>query len=232
VPALINHQPFRAGRQNLEGFEDNCAVTAEIKKNKYTYYRCTGSRGKCDLPYMREEELGEKLGQTLKDIYIPDGVLAQLESLLRSDTGRHETLQRQERERLEKRLGFVRHRFEQAYMDKLDGKISEEFWERKAAEWQAEEEQIQHAIRRVERVKPERILDGIKILELANKAYSLYVKQTPDEKAKLLRLVLSNCSVDAVSLYPTYRKPFDLIFAKAKNEEWRARGDSNSRPSA
>ena len=78
---------------------DNCAVTAEIKKNKYTYYRCTGSRGKCDLPYMREEELGEKLGQILKDIYIPDSVLAQLESLLRSDTGRQETLQRQERER-------------------------------------------------------------------------------------------------------------------------------------
>jgi hypothetical protein len=71
------------------------------------------------------------------------------------------------------------------------------------------------------------------VLVLAgNKAYSLYVKQTPEEKAKLLRLVLSNCSVDAVSLYPTYRKPFDLIFERAKNEEWRARGDSNSRPSA
>ena len=83
----------------------------------------------------------------------------------------------------------------------------------------------------MEQVKPERILDGIKILELANKAYSLYVKQTPDEKAKLLRLVVSNCSVDAVSLYPTYRKPFDLIFERAKNEEWRARRDSNSRPS-
>ena len=210
---------------------DNCAVTAEIKKNKYTYYRCTGSRGKCDLPYMREEELGEKLGQTLKNIYIPDDVLAQLESLLRSDTGRQETLQRQQHERLEKRLGFVRHRFEQAYMDKLDGKISEQFWERKAVEWKAEEEQIQHAIRGLEQIKPERVLDGIKILELANKAYFLYVKQTPKEKAKLLRMVLSNCSVDAVSLYPTYRKPFDLIFERAKNKEWRARGDSNSRPS-
>ena len=77
----------------------------------------------------------------------------------------------------------------------------------------------------MEQVKPERILDGIKILELANKAYSLYVKQTPDEKAKLLRLVVSNCSVDAVSLYPTYRKPFDLIFERAKNEEWRAQRD-------
>src|SRR6267143_623245 len=48
---------------------------------------------------------------------------------------------------------------------------------------------------------------------------------TPDEKAKLFRLVLSNYSVDAVSLYPAHRKPFDLIFEKAKHEEWRAQGD-------
>jgi hypothetical protein len=37
---------------------------------------------------------------------------------------------------------------------------------------------------------------------------------------------------DAVNIYPSYKKPFDLIFARAKNEEWRARRDSNSRPSA
>jgi hypothetical protein len=76
------------------------------------------------------------------------------------------------------------------------------------------------------------MLDAVRILELANKAYSLYVKQPPAEKAKLLKAVLSNCTLDAVSIHPTYRKPFDLIFMRAKNEEWRARGDSNSRPSA
>jgi len=48
--------------------------------------------------------------------------------------------------------------------------------------------------------------------ELANKAYFLYVKQPAIEKAKLLKMVLSNCTVDAASVYPTYRKPFDLIF--------------------
>jgi hypothetical protein len=71
-----------------------------------------------------------------------------------------------------------------------------------------------------------------RILELANKAYFLYVKQSLAEKAKLLNLVLSNCAIDAASIYPTYRKPFDLILAKAKNEEWRARQDSNLRHSA
>jgi hypothetical protein len=43
-------------------------------------------------------------------------------------------------------------------------------------------------------------------------------------------MVLSNCAIDAVSIYPTYRKPFDLIFQRAKTEEWRAWGDSNARP--
>jgi hypothetical protein len=38
-------------------------------------------------------------------------------------------------------------------------------------------------------------------------------------------MVLSNCTIDATSLYPTYRKPFDLIFTRVKNEEWRALGD-------
>jgi hypothetical protein len=54
---------------------------------------------------------------------------------------------------------------------------------------------------------------AFRTLELANKAYFLYLKQpAAAEQAKLLRMVLSNCSVDAGSVYPTYRKPFDLIF--------------------
>jgi hypothetical protein len=36
-----------------------------------------------------------------------------------------------ERSRLEGRLTAVRNRIDAAYVDKLDGKISEEFWERK-----------------------------------------------------------------------------------------------------
>src|SRR5277367_908204 len=81
-------------------------------------------------------------------------------------------------------------------------------------------------------IKPESMLDDFKILELANKAYFLYVKQSPSEKAKLLNLVPSNCAIDAASVYPTYRKPFDVIFNKGKNKGWRARRDSNPRPSA
>jgi hypothetical protein len=60
------------------------------------------------------------------------------------------------------------------------------------------------------------MLNVVRTLELANKAYFLYLKQEPAEKAKLLKLVLLNCAIDATTVYPTYRKPFDVIFTRAK----------------
>jgi len=197
---------------------DHCAVTAEIKKHKYTYYRCTGYRGPCELPYMREEALGDRLGQIVKDIFIPGSVLAQLENSLLNDKGRQEAIKDEQRNRLRGRLTSVRSRLDQSYMDKLDDKISEDFWTRKTDEWRAEEQRICAEMLALEQIKPERMLGGARILALAHKAHFLYLKQTPEEQAKLLKIVVSNCSIDAVNVYPTYRKPFDLIFAQGKNE--------------
>ncbi len=148
-----------------------------------------------------------------------------------NDKGREEEVRKAQGEHLAHRLAQVHRRMDQAYQDKLDGKIREDFWERKSAEWQAEEFEIRASMQAVETIRPERMLDATRILELANKAYFLYVRQNHAEKAKLLKTVLSNCAIDAASVYPTYRKPFDLIFQRVKTEEWCARGDSNTEPS-
>ena len=154
-------------------------MTAEFKKQKYTYYRCTGYRGKCELPYFREEVMAERLGQ-LQAIRIPDDVLTQLEESLLSDKTHEETLRKRQAERIEQRLALLRKRLEQAYVDRLDGKIAEEFWEAKSAEWQEEEQALLASLRELERAEsPERALDRVRILELANKAHSVYLTQTP-----------------------------------------------------
>ena len=211
---------------------DDCAVTAEIKKAKYVYYHCTGYRGKCDLPYMREEALGQRLSQILKNIHIPDGILQHLQDSVKQDSKQMQQETAAQRTRLEQRLSAVRRRMDQAYLDKLDGKISEEFWAEKNAEWQEEANGIVLALGALQTANPDRLLTVNRILELANKAYSLYLRQNSREQGKLLRIVLSNCATDGVNLCPSYRKPFDLIFERAKTEEWRARRDSNSRPIA
>jgi DNA invertase Pin-like site-specific DNA recombinase/chorismate mutase len=209
---------------------DNLTVTAELKKGKYVYYRCSGYHGKCELPRFREEQISEKLGEVLKGIHIPDAVLARISSALEHDQERIQKDADAKHEKLAQRLEAIRNRMSQAYADKLDGKIAEDFWQRQMSQWQAEEQQIKLSMEALKEPKADRVLNAQRTLELANVAYSLYLTQKPAEQAELLRKVLLNCSIDAVSVTPTYRKPFDMIFERAKRKEWSGREDLNLRP--
>ena len=68
---------------------------------------------------------------------------------------------------------------------------------------------------------------GVKILELANKAYSLYLRQPLGKKRKLLDFVLLNCKLSNRTLYPTYRKPFDILAKELDRSNWRPQPDLN-----
>src|ERR1700752_460248 len=97
--------------------------------------------------------MAERLGQVLKAIQIPDDVLTQLEESLLSDKTHEETLRKRQVERVEQRLALLRKRLEQAYVDRLDGKIAEEFWEAKSTEWQEEEQSLLASLRELERAE-------------------------------------------------------------------------------
>jgi len=117
------------------------------------------------------------------------------------------------------------------YIDKLDGKISEEFYEEKARQWQEEQTNILATIQRHQDANSNYFAQGIHILELAQKAYSLYIKQKPAEKRRLLNFVLSNCTLNDGTLCPTYKKPFDLIAKGLTRSNWLPGQDSNLQPS-
>ena len=45
-----------------------CALVGELKKERYTYYHCTGYKGKCPDPYVREEVLEDEFADILRQI--------------------------------------------------------------------------------------------------------------------------------------------------------------------
>jgi hypothetical protein len=59
-----------------------------------------------------------------------------------------------ERSRLETRLTAIRGRIDSAYTDKLDGKIPEDFWERKMNDWRLEEQQVKMAMEGIRQKRP------------------------------------------------------------------------------
>jgi site-specific DNA recombinase len=205
---------------------DGCTVTTELQKGKYVYYRCSHGRGKCDLPYMREQDLSERMGELLRQIYVPETIARTIVDSLNTDLNRSKVKRQEQIAALKQRLAALRTRMDALYEDKLDGKITEEFWTRKQAEYSDQERSLETALSSLNTpISSDRVLTVQRIFELANKAHFLYVMRNLAERGQLLKSVLLNCATDGVSLWPTYRKPFDLIFERAKNEEWSALAD-------
>ena len=161
---------------------DNCAVTAEVKKGRYIYYHCTGYRGKCALPYFREEKLGVRLGQVLKDIYVPDDVLGWLQGALLRGPGSCAKGEAATAAEIATSVGGRTAANRSSLLKQTGWEDLRRVWLRKTNEWNLEEQQVLLAIQGLEEVKPDRMLDGVRILELANKAYFLYLRQNPPNR--------------------------------------------------
>jgi hypothetical protein len=99
-------------------------------------------------------------------------IVSQIVESLKDDQGKLEDSARTERSRLEGRMTHIRNRMDAAYTDKLDGKVTEDFWQRKMGEWQIEEHQVKMALNGLACAETsDRALDAEKVFELANRAY-------------------------------------------------------------
>ena len=92
-------------------------------------------------------------------------------------------------------------------MDKLDGKIPQEFFDRENDEWRAEQAATLRKIEKHQNANRSYLDEGVSLLELAQDGASLYEKQKMREKRRLLNFVFSNCSWKDSRLIPTHKKP-------------------------
>ncbi|MGH7554588.1 MAG: recombinase family protein [Longimicrobiales bacterium] len=209
-----------------------CAITAERKKGKYTYYRCTGFHGRCGNSYIREEQLADLLGGVLERIRVPSEVADWVCEGLRESEGSLEQTRRESLGRLGQRRHSAQSKLDRGYDDYLEGRISEGFWTRKSTEWESELATIDTELSRLSGSTPAYTAAAEKILELAKTAHSRYLEQDSAERRLLLDSLLSNCTFDRGTLCPTYVKPFDLLSQGRKTGNWRGGRDSNPRPPA
>jgi hypothetical protein len=105
----------------------------------------------------------------------------------------------------------LKNRLDAIYIDKLDGNISHDYYQSKTVEWRKEQDALQQKIEQHQNENRAYVDDGIRLLELAQKAASLYIEQSMEEKRRLLYYVHSNSVWKDGRLIPHYRKPFDLL---------------------
>jgi len=188
-----------------------CSMTPELKKSKYVYYHCTQGKGKCDNTYMREEKLAELLGDLVHRVHIDDDTVEDIKKTLLESQADKLDYHKRSLKALRTRYDRTQQMFDKAYEDKLNGQIPDTLWERKSLEWNNDLVDVQFQIKSHESANTKDYTAGVQILELANQAYDMYLRQPMEERGKLLKTLLSNCTFDRGTLYPTYKKPFDIL---------------------
>lgn len=198
-------------------------LVGELKKGKYVYYRAVGAKG---VPYVKEEELERQFGVALMLLTFDEEVLGWISQALKESNADTHKFHEETLGRLQAEYKKLESRINAMYVDKLDGKIADTFFVEKSAEWREEQNRIKDRIDQLQEASENYIAEGVGLLELAQNAYRLFVKQSPTEKRRLLNFMVSNSVWMDGELTVTYKQPFDMLAEYASKPEGAVNGNS------
>lgn len=113
-----------------------CAMVAELKKGKYIYYHCTQKKGKCPgRKSVLDAELDRQFAASLQLIQMPEEAVSFVVKALKESHYDKKEYRDRVVSQLRSDLKNLRSRLDAMYLDKLDGKIAVDYYDKKQREW-------------------------------------------------------------------------------------------------
>ena len=194
--------------------------------------RCTKAKVgvACDQPHIAEADILPQVTELLEKLNISEGIVNQVLELMKNE---HDNIQlfyknaitqtRAEYLRLEKKLGML-------YDDRLDGRITVDEYDKYVMKYKTEMEDLDRKLVEYTNNDTSFQLTSAYLLELASKAKNIFERSQPEQKNKILRMLLTNPTLKAKRLQLPLLKPFASILDNSNSQNWlRGRG-SNPRP--
>jgi site-specific DNA recombinase len=193
---------------------ENChsIVTWQLQKGHY-YGVCRRLTEACKQGKMlREDKIEEMIMTELKKLVCPSPEV--IEWVVK-------TMQAQHQERIEQReqlltslqtqLKRIKSMEETLYDDKLSGEITKERYEEKHEHFIKQQSDIEDQINQIDRSIGDRLEQRLVILELSQKAASIYASKPPEQKRLIISKLFANLSLQAGSLSVNYSKFAEAI---------------------
>lgn len=198
-----------------------CYMVGEIKKGKYVYYHCTGNRGgNCKAKsYIREEKIEKAIFDTLATIHLSDDVLELAKRCFKNELENQNLYNEERINSLDEEIKKLKERSEKLFNLFLDGKVSEEIFERKSAEIESTLDDLILSRSAMTKTGFELLKYSENLFELFKMTAGLYSRLDNNKKRELLKLLCSNFSYDGENIRITIKKAFQPIVEIAKLEK-------------
>lgn len=96
-------------------------------------------------------------------------------------------------------------------MDKLDGRITSEFFDQRSAAWRDEQDALLRKIQDVQKATPAPIDQAINLLQLTSRACGLFTQQPAAEQRRLLQVVIEKAAWQDGALRTTLFELFEIL---------------------
>ena len=188
-----------------------CLLVGELKKGKYVYYHCTGNRGKCTEPYTRQEVLTSEFANILRELVIPLPILEWLSDAVLTSDQTEQAARAQTIKKMQARYEQIRARIETMYLDKIDGRITQEFFDKQSATWRSEQDGLLRKIQEIQNAMSAPIDQAVDMLRLTSQASELFLAQPSSEQRRFLQTVVEKAAWQDSALRTTLFEPFEIL---------------------
>ena len=197
---------------------DNCGNSLIGESQKcYVYYRCHTKT--CPGTNIREEKVSELVTCALTALTFSDQEKALLMARIRELKAAWIASREQELQGLKMKIEQVTERLNRVTDAYLEGALDREMFEERKAVLISERRALSDRRTDYEANRASVPDELQKFVELAGSAYSLYQNASVAKKRRLLRIVMSNCTIRQKSIGFTWRPPFREVAEREKESE-------------
>jgi site-specific DNA recombinase len=184
-----------------------CAVVGEVqsgkdKKGRYVYYHCTNGKKTCKKVYVREEIVSEAVEAVLARVQPSDEEYDWMRMVLRSSSEEEQAYHHEIVDRLRQQIGLTERKIDTLYDHFLEGKVDESFHDRKRDQLMVRLRELNNTLNQHLHANHSYQERGLLILEIARNVSTFYKAQNDDTKREVLRIVLSNLTLDGKEVKP------------------------------
>ncbi len=205
------------------------SVTWEVQRG-HIYGHCTQYKTGCrQTKYLKEEKIEEQVLDSLNSFKIQNPRLLEWIRKALKESHRDESEFHSDTiGELEKKKKLIESRLDKLYDERLDEKVSKDFYERKREQYEKELEVLISSIDSHTKANIDYQKLGMNIFELSQMGCELYEKQALlSEKRELLNFVFSNIKIRDEKVVPSFKNGFQVVAERAKDGNWLRDMDSN-----
>ncbi len=193
----------------------NGLITWEFHKG-HRYGHCNHYHNCTKTKWVKEPEVEEQLITAFDNLKIKNSRIVEwlkkaLKESHQDEIAYHNTTVGE----LQARYEAIQKRMDKLYDDKLDEKITPDFYNRKFKQYSEEKDEIAESIKRHSTASTGYLNLGINLYELSQRAKEIYLKAKEkgmmDEQKSLIRLVFANLILDEGKLSWEYSKAFKIL---------------------